>query len=52
METILWTCVEAQRLINNVKLQRNLPLEVKTELIQIFKEDSPKNCKFLDAKAD
>jgi hypothetical protein len=52
METILWTCIEAQRLINNVKVNHDLPVEVKIELIQIFKEDSPKNCKFLDAKAD
>ena len=51
METILWTCVQAQRLINNAKLKTEEP--ARSELIQIFKEGSPKTCKFfIDAKAD
>ena len=51
METILWTCVQAQRLINNA-MTSPIPNEVKVELVQIFKEGSPRTCKFLDAKAD
>jgi hypothetical protein len=50
METILWTCIEAQRLIGNVKLKMDEP--ARSELIQIFKEGSPRTCKFIDAKAD
>jgi len=52
MEIILWTCVEAQKLINNVRTSK-VPDEVKAELIQIYKEHAPKTCKFtIDAKAD
>jgi hypothetical protein len=50
METILWTCIEAQKLINNVKLKMDEP--ARSELIQIFKEGSPRTCNFIDAKAD
>jgi len=52
MEIILWSCVEAQKLINNVRTSK-VPDEVKAELIQIYKEHAPKTCKFtIDAKAD
>jgi len=52
MEIILWSCVEAQKLINNVTKSK-VPNEIKAELIQIHKEHSPKTCKFtIDAKAD
>ncbi len=51
METILWTCVEAQKLITNA-INSPIPNEVRVELVQIFKEGSPRTCKFLDAKAD
>jgi len=51
MEIILWTCIEAQKLINNVRTSK-VPNEIKAELIQIHKEHSPKTCKFIDAKAD
>jgi len=52
MEIILWTCIEAQKLITNV-IKSKVPDEVKVELIQIHKEHAPKTCKFtIDAKAD
>ena len=60
MEIILWTCVEAQKLINNVRASK-VPNNVKEELVQIYIEHSPKTCKFMksymydftiDAKAD
>jgi len=52
MEIILWSCVEAQKLINNVRTSK-VPDEMKAELIQIHKEHAPKTCKFtIDAKAD
>ena len=51
METILWTCVEAKKLINNVYMSK-VDNQVKIELVEIYREHTPKNCKFLDAKAD
>jgi len=53
MEIILWTCVEAQKLINNVRISKSVSDQVKAELVEIYKEHAPKTCKFtIDAKAD
>jgi hypothetical protein len=49
METILWTCIQAQRLIGNAYKMEE---PVRSELIQIFKEGAPRTCNFIDAKAD
>jgi hypothetical protein len=51
METILWSCVEVKKLIDNVHMSK-MDNHVKIEIVEIYKEHSPKNCKFLDAKAD